>query len=94
MSCIGRRLFSHSGLVGRGAGRPLSVQIAGSWLGRIGDAPRVISSGVLVGTLGSRILGFLGCGFLTFLGFSLGSVLVISKGCWKVLSSVRGWGGP
>ena len=42
------------------------------------------SSGVLLGVGAFR--GF------SFLGFFLGPGLVISKRCWKVLSSVRGWG--
>ena len=45
---------------------------------------------ILVGTLGFLAFGFLGFG--AFLG--LGSGLVSSKVCWKVLSSVRGWGAP
>ena len=53
----------------------------------------ICSSAVRVGTLGFLSLCFLGFGFLTFLVFSLGSGLVISKRSWKVLSSVRGWGG-
>ena len=53
------------------------------------------SSGVLLGFGSFRGFSFLGLGFLTFLallGFWLGSGLVSSKRCWKVLSSVRGWG--
>ena len=53
------------------------------------------SSGVLLGFGSFRGFSFLGPGFLTFLaflGFWLGSGLVSSKRCWKVLSSVRGWG--
>ena len=53
------------------------------------------SSGVLLGFGSFRGFSFLGLGFLTFLaflGFWLGSGLVSSKRCWKVLPSVRGWG--
>ena len=53
------------------------------------------SSGVLLGFGSFRGFSFLGPSFLTFLaflGFWLGSGLVSSKRCWKVLSSVRGWG--
>ena len=53
------------------------------------------SSGVLLGFGSFRGFSFLGPGFLTFLallGFWLGSGPVSSKRCWKVLSSVRGWG--
>ena len=54
------------------------------------------SSGVLLGFGFFRGFSFLGPGFLTFLsflGFWLGAGLVSSKRCWKVLSSIRGWGG-
>ena len=53
---------------------------------------------VLVGTLGFLAFGFLGFGAFVGFGFGaflgLGSGLVSSKVCWKVLSSVRGWGAP
>ena len=53
---------------------------------------------VLVGTLGFLAFAFLGFGAFVGFGFGaflgLGSGLVSSKVCWKVLSSVRGWGAP
>ena len=50
------------------------------------------SSGVLLGVGAFRCFSFLGFGFLTFSSFFFGSALANSKKCWKVLSSVRGWG--
>ena len=81
---IGRLLFSPAVLSSRAVGRPLFVQIAGSWPARIRDAPRVVPLGF------SWALAPFGA-FPSWV-FFLGSVLVISKRCRKVLSSVRGWG--